>query len=123
MTDAVIETARRAGVDPFFLAYALAEYARRESLDEAALAAALGATPETLASARLCRMPRADPAGFREDVDRVAAKFGLDRDRLAAMAKYGQVTASLAADPTADLGTAPSESAAPFLAARDRGPS
>ncbi len=116
MHDATIVTARRAGSDPYFLAFALAEYARREGLDEPALMALLGATPETLAGARLCRAPRADPAEFREDVARIAAKFGLDRDLLAKAARHGRVVASLRAAP----GTPPAVETAPFLAARDR---
>ena len=115
MNDAVLDLARRAAADPHFLAFALAEYAVRETLDEAGLMAALGATPETVASARLCRTPRPDPAGFRADVDRIAAKFGLNRDALAKAARHGLVVA--------DLRRAAAESpagAAAFLAARDR---
>ena len=116
MTDAVMTLAVRAGRDPHFLAFAFAEYAECEGLDETGLLALLGVTPAELASARLCRMPRPDPAGFREDVDRVAAKFGLSRDVLAVVAKCGQVVADLrrAAEEF------PIESAAPLLAARDR---
>ena len=118
MTDATLRLAARAGVDPHFLAFAVAEYAAAEGLDESALLAELGATPAALAAARLCRMPRADPVEFREDVDRIAAKFGLNRDLLGMIAKRGQVTADLrrARDEQ------PSESAAPVLAARDRTP-
>jgi len=115
MTDAVMRLAVRAGCDPHFLAFAFAEYAESEGLDEAGVLALLATTPEGLASARLCRMPRPDPAGFREDVNRIAAKFGLNRDALAVVAKRGQVTAELrraAAEPSA-------ESAAALLAARD----
>jgi hypothetical protein len=55
-----------------------------------------------------------DADGFREDVDRIAAKFGLSRDVLAAVARHGQVVAAMraaAADP-AEAGF--------LLAARDR---
>jgi hypothetical protein len=116
MTDEVRAAARRAGIDPFFLAFALAEYAKDNDWDEPALTAALGATPDTLAHARLCRMPRTDPAGFREDVDRIAAKFGLNRDVLAPAVRFGQVVATIRPDPDA----APVESATPLLAARDK---
>ena len=116
MTDAVMTLAARASCDPHFLAFAFAEYAESEGLDETGLLALLGVTPEGLASARLCRMPRPDPAGFREDVDRIAAKFGLSRDTLAVVARCGQVVAEFrrAAEEL------PTESAAPLLAARDR---
>lgn len=116
MTDPVMRLAARAGADPHFLAFAVAEYAAAEGLDEATLLARLGATPATLASARLCRMPRADAAGFREDVDRIAGKFALNREVLATVARNGLVVANLrrAAEDQ------PAESAAPLLAARDR---
>ena len=115
MGDTVHDLARRAAADPHFLAFALAEYAGREALDEAALLAAFGATPAALASARLCRTPRPDADGFRADIDRIAARFGLNRDVLAKAARHGLVVA--------DLRRAAHESpaeAAPFLAARDR---
>ncbi len=115
MGDAVHDLARRAAADPHFLAFALAQYAAREALDEAGLLAALGATPEALASARLCRTPRPDPEGFRADIDRVAAKFALDRDALAKAARHGLVVAEL----RRAAAESPAEVAA-FLAARDR---
>ncbi|MBX9623523.1 MAG: hypothetical protein K2X82_06890, partial [Gemmataceae bacterium] len=65
MNEPVRWLAARAGADPFFLAFALAEYAAAGELDDAGLAAALGTGPDGLAHARLCRMPRADPDGFR----------------------------------------------------------
>lgn len=114
MDELTIRTARRAAVRPYFLAFALERYAEGRQMDEAALTAALGATPETLAHARLCRTPRTDPAGLREDVDRIADKFGLNRDVLAAAVRCGQV--ELAHADAADL----PETAAPLLAARDR---
>lgn len=116
MSDSVARLAARAGVDPFFLAFALAEYAEAEGLDEAALAAALGTTPAVLPHVRLCRAPRADADGFREDVTRIAGKFGLNADTLAAVARHGHVVAAMraAADPAA-VGF--------LLAARDRPPS
>lgn len=110
-----MKLAARAGCDPHFLAFAFAEYAESEGLDEPGLLKLLAVTPAGLASARLCRMPRSDPAGFGEDVDRIAAKFGLDRDALAVVAKRGQVVAELrlAAEARA------AESSTPLLAARD----
>ena len=116
MTDEVMRTARRAGLDPYFLAFALAEYAEEKGMDEPALTAALGATPDTLAHARLCRMPRTDPAGFQVDVDRIATRFGLNRDVLAKAVRHGQVMAELRPDPEAKT---PEEVTA-FLAARDK---
>lgn len=116
MDDMVIRAARRAGVDPFFLAFALKQYAEEQQMDEPALTAALGATPDTLAHARLCKMPRTDPAGLKEDVDRIAAKFGLNRGVLLLAARCGQV----AAVHRAAVEQGVPEDAAPMLAARDR---
>lgn len=113
MTESVVRLTKRAAVDPYFLAFALAEYAAAGNLDDAALAAALGTTPAVLAHVRLCPAPRADT--FGADVERVATKFALNRDVLAAAARRGQVVAAMraAADRTA-------EAAGAMLAARDR---
>ncbi|MEO2090174.1 MAG: hypothetical protein ABGY75_11835 [Gemmataceae bacterium] len=116
MTEDVLHTARRAGADPFFLAFALARYAEEQQMDEPALAAALAATPETLAHARLCKMPRTDPTGLKEDVDRIAAKFGLNRGVLLLAVRCGQV----AAVHQVAVEQGGPEDAAPMLAARDR---
>ena len=70
--------ARRVQDDHSFLAPALAAYARAERLDERGLAARLGCGIVTLASLRLCRRPRPEPAAFDRDVRRIATRFGLD---------------------------------------------
>jgi hypothetical protein len=82
--------ARRVEKDPFFLAGLLADYAGSENLNDAGLAAALRCEPETLTAIRLCRAPRPDLAGFRQDVDEIAARFGLDADRLTAVVRRGE---------------------------------
>lgn len=115
MDELTIRTAKRAGDRPYFLAFALARYAEEQQMDEPALSAALGATPDTLAHARLCKMPRTDPVGLREDVDRIAAKFGLNRGVLAMAVRAGEAAVRLAA-----AGREVPESATPMLAARDR---
>lgn len=117
MTESVRRLAARAAVDPHFLASALAEYARAHGLDDAGLAAALGTDAAGLAHARLCRTPRADPDGFRADVERVADRFGLDRLVLATAARLGQNVAAARAAQEA----AASADAGAVLAARDRG--
>jgi hypothetical protein len=109
--------ADRAAADPQFLAFALTEYAKAESLDRPGLLAALGAAEDRFPHVQLCRAPRADPDGFREDVDRIAAKFGLNRDVLATAVRHGQVAAAhqiAAGDPN---------EAGFLIAARDRKPS
>lgn len=115
MSAALTRLSKRAGIDPFFLAFALAEYAAAERLDDAGLAIALGTTPEVLPHVRLCRAPRPDPDGFRADVTRIASRFGLDAVALAGVAKHGLVVAALRSEPAptdAEIGT--------LLAARDR---
>lgn len=115
MSASVERLAKRVAVDPYFLAFALAEYAAAEGLDDAALAAALGAAPGMLPHVRLSPAPRADADGFREDVDRVAAAFALNRDVLATAARHGQVIAGMRAAAEANPAAAGA-----MLAARDR---
>ncbi len=74
----MIELARRAAADPFFLGHELADFAASADLDDTALAAALGCRPEGLTMLRLCRAPREKAAEFREDIERVAAKYAAD---------------------------------------------
>jgi hypothetical protein len=82
--------ARRLADDPFFLAAALASYARGEGLDDAALAAKLECDMPTLTMLRLCRAPRAEAPHFGRDVETIAARFGVSADLLAEMARRGQ---------------------------------
>lgn len=116
MDDMVIRAARRAAVDPHFLAFGLDRYAEGNGMDEAALMAELGATAETLAHARLCRTPRGDAAGLREDVARIAATFGLNAGVLVKAVRAGEVAVAHRAATGRDL----PETVAPVLAARDR---
>lgn len=111
MADPLEALAARAEREPFFLAAPLAAYARSEQLDDAGLAAALGCRPEDLVMVRLCRAPRTEPSEFWEDVSAVAARFGLDAQRLAEAVKRGRVVIRLqAAQPEAGG----------LMAARDR---
>jgi hypothetical protein len=107
--------AQRAATDPFFLGYRLAAYAQLHDLNDAALAARLGCTPELLPTIRLCRAPRMDPLSFREDVLCVAEKFGLNRQKLAEAAKPLFATPQREATPEKML-----DAAGVLLAARDR---
>jgi hypothetical protein len=113
MSAALDHLAARVATDPHFLACALAEYARSESLDDAGLAAALGCPPEQLTRLRLCGAPRSEAGQFRADVAAIAARFGLDIDTLAGIVRRGQSLARLRAPQ-------PAEAAPGFLlAARD----
>jgi hypothetical protein len=114
MADSLQALAARAEGEPFFLGSVLAAYARSERLDDAGLAAALGCRGEDLAMIRLCRAPRAEPPEFWEDVQAIAARFGTDPERLAAVVKHGRVVLRLQAARPAD--------GAGLLAARDREP-
>ena len=86
------DLARRVESDPFFLACVLNDYARSEKLDDAALAAALGCDSETLTMVRLCRAP--EPDRFREDIDQVVARFGVNRGVLEEAVRRGQAKCS-----------------------------
>lgn len=95
MTDRIRALARRVADDPFFLGCALAEYAGSEGLDERALAELLGCSISTLAPLALCRRPRPQPPFFRQDVERIAERFGLKADVLAALVRRADAIASL----------------------------
>jgi hypothetical protein len=113
MSDPLEGLARHVADDPFFLAPLLADFARGEGLDDDVLADRLSCRREDLAALRLCRAPRADPTGFRDDVECIAGHFRMDVDRLIEAVRRGQVLQRLrqAAAPSGSL-----------LAARDRPP-
>jgi hypothetical protein len=95
MSELLAGLARRVEGDPFFLAFALAGYARSRGLDDAGLAAALGCRPEDLPMLRLCRAPRPDPPDFRADVTAVAGRFGIDPATLVEAVRHGEAVAAL----------------------------
>lgn len=113
MTSRINAFARRVEGDAFFLASALADYARSERLDELGLAEALDCTSETLSLLRLCRRPHPEPASFRKDIDRIASRFGVRADVLAEVVRRSDALAHLRQTATADQGL--------LMAARDRG--
>jgi hypothetical protein len=82
--------AQRLADAPDFLAYALAEYARSERLDEAGLAARLSCSEETLTHLRLCRMPRTQAPLFWQDVEQIAQRFSVSAEVVAEVARRGQ---------------------------------
>ena len=112
MSDRLEHFARRVAGDEFFLASALAEYADSEGMDDAALAAALGCPASSLARLRLCRRPRPDPAGMREDVTRIGEHFGIDPLRLAEMVRRADALVAMRRDVAGGAGA--------LIAARDR---
>jgi hypothetical protein len=112
MSEDLKALAARAEDEPFFLAALLAAYAHSEGLDDAGLAAALGCPVGELNMVRLCRAPRPGFAEFREDVVRIADRFGLDPLRLAEAVKRGRVVTALRSAEAATEGF--------LMAARDR---
>jgi hypothetical protein len=82
--------AQRVANAPDFLAYALAEYARSERLEDAGLAARLGCPAETLTHLRLCRMPRPQAPLFWQDVEQITQRFPVNAEVLAEVARRGQ---------------------------------
>jgi hypothetical protein len=116
MNDPLADLAAKAAGDPFFIGFALAEYARAEGLTDDRLAGQLGCPVGNLTMLRLCRAPRPDPDGFRADVERVAGRFGADAGRLAAVVRQveGVIRLRDAGGATAEAGF--------LLAARDGDP-
>jgi hypothetical protein len=90
MTDHLERLARRAEQDPFFLAAALHAYARSSDADDRALAAQLGCPTGALTRLRLCRTPAPAAPAFWQDVERIAARFGIDPHTLAEVVRRGQ---------------------------------
>ena len=86
----LIHLAQRVADAPDFLAYALAEYARSEQLEDAGLSAQLGCPVETLTHLRLCRMPRAQAPLFWQDVEQIAQRFSVSAEVLAEVARRSQ---------------------------------
>jgi transcriptional regulator with XRE-family HTH domain len=78
MSERIASLARRVEDDPYFLAAALATYARAEALSDAQLAQRLGCTTAQLSAVRLCRKPRGSAREFQQDVERIAAAFQID---------------------------------------------
>lgn len=112
-TKRVTALARRIEGDDFFLASALADYARSEHLDEQGLAGALDCSEEDLVSLRLCRRPRSQPESFRREVGRIASRFGARTDVLAEVIRRSDALRAMRARST-------EETSGTLMAARDR---
>jgi hypothetical protein len=112
MSDGIAALARRVQDDPFFLASALADYARSEELDEGGLAAVLDCSIDTLNRLRLCRRPGLVVDAFQADAGRIAARFGVSTDTLAEIIRRSDVLVALRRAGAAEVGL--------LAAARDR---
>ena len=119
MAEHLDELARRMHADPFFLASALAIYARSEGLDEAALAARLGCRPGTLTMLRLCRRPQAG-ARFGREIATIAGRFSVSAELLATVVR--RANALEAMREVNALGMPGASDRGTLIAARDREP-
>lgn len=110
---------QRAAGRPYFLASALATYRELHGIDDAALAAALGCTPDALPHLGLCRRPDPAASDFRTAVQQIADYAGITPFPLAALLRDVQVAEAMldGAPPGAS-----SEGHDMLLAARDRPP-
>lgn len=97
MTTHLETFARRLENDQFFLACPLRAYAQTEGLDDEQLAAALGCAPGVLLGIRLCRAPSAD-AGFQNDIELIANRFGVRREALMEAVRRGQAISTMRGD-------------------------
>jgi hypothetical protein len=93
MSERIDALARRLREDPFFLAAPLDEYARGEQLDRIELAGVLACAPETLGPLGLCRRPR--PESFWSDIERIAERFGIVPETLAAVIRRADALVAL----------------------------
>ena len=119
MAEHLNDLARRVQLDPFFLASALAIYARSEGLDDAALAARLGCLPETLTVLHLCRRPHPD-ARFGHEIATIAARFSVSAELLATVVRRADALEAMRG-PDA-VGASGLGERGTLIAARDRAP-
>jgi len=108
------QAARRTEDDPFFLGSYLAEFRSIRRLPAAAVAKFLECSDRELPRLSLCRAPRKEPRGFREDTIRIASFVRANPSRLASLVReVSAVRAFRATTSVPDAGPA-------LLAARDR---
>ncbi len=112
MVSRINELASRVQSDPFFLASALADYARSEGLDERGLARRLGCPLETLGPLGLCRRPRPEPVLFRQDTGRITSRFGVKAEVLAEVVRRSNALSVMQRGAKSERGL--------LMAARDR---
>lgn len=114
--ESAIQTAvDKAAHDPFFLGFLLEVAASFGRLDATSLATSLGCSVDALTKLYLCRAPREDAAGFRDDVQRIAAFSGCDANSLARLLRHASAMGAL-------RGSAAPAPGSVLLAARDAPP-
>ena len=100
MTDPFVSLAERVQTDPFFLAAALETYRHSEDLDSAGLARRLGCREEELRLLALCRRPDASSPQYWSDIERIAARFGVELIILAEIVRRFEALSVWAEDET-----------------------
>jgi hypothetical protein len=104
VSERISALARRVAGDPFFLASTLEIYRVSENLSDRELATHLGCREENLPLVALCRQPRRMPPHFRQDVDRIAARFSLNGGVLAQVVRHADTLAGMRRQTTRDPG-------------------
>jgi hypothetical protein len=111
--------ARRAAGDSIFLAHPLGEYMEMNGLSERDLARHYGCSQRALTRLFLCLTPDLSSAAFRSTVERIAAHYGANPQRLAESLR--EVDAVRTMRTLKNLGTPVGQNSTGFLlAARDR---
>jgi len=93
MPDPIQRMAQRAMDDPFYIASAMAEYARSEGIPWRQLAGILDCSEEQLSQVALCRRPYED--AIWNDLVRIAERFTLDVEALVTMVRRADALTSL----------------------------
>lgn len=109
--------ARLARAHPSYVAHALAQYQRDESLDDTALAVYLQCEESMLVRLALCGLPRPAPQ-FVDDVQQIAASTGANQIRLMRLLRSVEARHALRLEATPRLNA--EEHGLPLAAARDR---
>ncbi len=93
MPDPIERMAQRAMDDPFYVASAMAEYARSEGIPWRQLAGLLGCSEDQLSRVALCRRPYGD--AIWNDLEQIAGRFALDAEALVTMVRRADALTSL----------------------------
>lgn len=92
MRDPIERMAQRAMDDPFYLASAMAQYARSEGIPWRRLAGLLGCPEEQLSQVALCRRPHGDAVW--NDLVQIAGRFEVDVEALLNMVRRADALTS-----------------------------
>ncbi len=107
--------AEKASHDPFFLGHLLSFVAEGVARSGSTLSQRIGCNPGQITRLALCRCPREDGIGFRQDIEKIAAYVGCDAMELAQVVREGAALKALA-------GGGIGQKTNTLLAARDRLP-